>query len=541
MYEERERFSFKDVILQIILVVLFVFLLLWLFPTKGYVDKKVDSSLQPLYNQIFSQNVNSMKEAAISYFTTSRLPKNKGDKVSLTLSEMLDKKLLIPFLDSNSKQCDLTESYVEMTKMDDEYILKVNLSCSDNSDYILVHLGCYSYCETGLCEKKETVTQTTTTSKPVVKPMVTKKYEYEYEKVTDGKWGEWSDWSEWSTAIAQKTDYRNVRTKQETVVIDTETIKVGTLTKVTDADSKVVYGDCPKGYTKSTDGKSCTRNVTTTDAKDATAVTNTTYNCNAYPGYTLSGNKCVKNTTSTDTKDATAVANYNCPAGWDRNGTVCSTVKSVVSGTRRGSYIDTITGASSVPANTATRIYVGTGADRVRECAGCTVKWVYTYDIYYAIPTYTDKTVYENATMTYSYNCSAYPGYTLSGNKCIKNVSSTDTKNATAVTNTTYNCNAYPGYNLNGNKCTKQVTTTQTIKNSSNTVYSCKVGDLVGKSCISYEDKFETFNKYSTITYYSYQEREYISGDRKVVWSRSQNDKTLINDGYILTGKSREI
>ena len=45
MYEERERFSIKDVVLQVVLVVLFVFLLLWLFPTKSYVDNKIDSKL----------------------------------------------------------------------------------------------------------------------------------------------------------------------------------------------------------------------------------------------------------------------------------------------------------------------------------------------------------------------------------------------------------------------------------------------------------------------------------------------------------------
>jgi hypothetical protein len=195
MYDERERFSFKDVILQIVLVVLFVFLLLWLFPTKSYVDKKLEGNSNALNNQIFTQNVNNMKEAAISYFTTSRLPKKIGDKETLTLGDMLDKKLLIPFLDSNNKQCSLTESYVEITKMDEEYILKVNLNCSDNSDYVLVHLGCYNYCESGLCEKQETTEpEKKPETKPTVKPTVTTKYQYEYELVIPGKWSDWSNW-----------------------------------------------------------------------------------------------------------------------------------------------------------------------------------------------------------------------------------------------------------------------------------------------------------------------------------------------------------
>ena len=466
MYEERERFSIKDVVLQVVLVVLFVFLLLWLFPTKSYVDNKIDSKLEPFYNQIFTTNINNMKEAAISYFTTPRLPKNIGDKEKLTLSEMLDKKLLVPFLDSKNKKCDLTDSYVEITKMDDEYILKVNLSCSDNSDYILVHLGCYNYCQSGLCEKQETTTSTTTKpSKPSVIPMVNKSYEYEYEKIINGKWGDWSDWSEWSTSKVDRTEYRNVKTKQETVVVGEETVKVGTKTVITAAASKTTH---------------------------------------------------------------------YCPSGYTQNGNTCEKQESYIKYYAKGSYLNTVTNAYSVPKSTSSRYYEMTGSDYVYDCNNsCAMRWVYTYKVYTTTPIYGSKTV--TASLVSSYSCPS--GYTRNGSTCSRNVtnSSTDTKNASS----SYSCPS--GHTLNGNKCSKQVTNTQTIKASSKTTYSCTKGDLVGRSCVTYEDKYETFNIYATKTYYSYQTREYISGERKVVWSRSQSDQTLIKYGYSLTGNYREI
>lgn len=503
MYEERERFSIKDVVLQVILVVLFVFLLLWLFPTKSYVDNKIDSKLEPFYNQIFTTNINNMKEAAISYFTTPRLPKTIGDKEKLTLSEMLDKKLLVPFLDSKNKKCDLTDSYVEITKMDDEYILKVNLSCSDNSDYILVHLGCYNYCQSGLCEKQETTTSTTTKpSKPSVTPMVNKSYEYEYEKIINGKWGDWSDWSEWSTSMVDKTEYRNVKTKQETVVVGEETIKVGTKTVITDAKAKTTHY-CPNGYTQN--GTTCTRSYTTTDVVNATVNRNTTYSCDS--GYTLNGTNCVKtiSTSSTDKKNATSNPYYG---SWYKVSRKEYTSKKVSSDTVRYDFVSSRT---AIDCNNS-----------------CRTVTYYTYDMY-------------KRSKNYSYSCAAYPGYTLSGTSCVKTTTSsyTDTKAAYAKTNTSYSCPS--GYTLSGEKCSKTVTNTQNIKASSKTVYSCSKGDLVGRSCVTYEDKYETFKVYATTTYYSYQERQYISGERKVVWSRSQSDQTLIKDGYSLTGNYREI
>ena len=498
MYNERERISIKDVVLQVILVVLFVFLLLWLFPTKSYVDNKIDSKLEPFYNQIFTTNINNMKDAAISYFTTSRLPKNIGDKERLTLSEMLDKKLLISFLDSNNKKCNLTDSYVEITKMDDEYILKVNLSCSDNEDYILVHLGCYNYCQSGLCEKQETVK--TITKKTSVTPVVNKKYEYEYEKVINGKWGDWSEWSEWSTNIVDKTEYRNVRTKQETVIVGEETIKVGTKTVVTDANAKT-SNYCPNGYTQS--GTTCSRTYITTDIVNATVNKNTTYSCDS--GYTLSGTNCVKKitTSSTDKKNATVNTEYG---SWYKVSRVEYTSTMVSSETTRYDFVSSRT---AIDCNNS-----------------CRTVTYYTYDVY-------------NRNKNYLYSCPS--GYTLSGTSCVKTTTSsyTDTKVATAKTNTSYSCPS--GYILSGDKCSKQVTNTQNIKASSKTIYSCNKGDLVGRSCVTYEDKYETFNIYATTTYYSYQEREYISGERKTVWSISQSDQTLIKDGYSLTGNYREI
>ncbi len=98
MYNERNsEFSIRDIVLQLLFVVLFVFILLWLFPTKTDINKlanknnKGDVSLDALYARIFNENVLNMKEAGKDYFTTERVPKKIGDKVTITLGQMLEK------------------------------------------------------------------------------------------------------------------------------------------------------------------------------------------------------------------------------------------------------------------------------------------------------------------------------------------------------------------------------------------------------------------------------------------------------------------
>ncbi len=147
-YEEKKGFPIRDFLIKLVLIIIFVLLLLWLLPIPN---------MKGVNNTIFNANVTTMKDAAIGYFTTERLPEKVGDKVTLTLKEMLDLKLLLPFTDKNGDTCDINKSYVTLEKLDTEYLMTVHLKCKGQEDEIKVHLGCYSYCTSAICEKEEEV------------------------------------------------------------------------------------------------------------------------------------------------------------------------------------------------------------------------------------------------------------------------------------------------------------------------------------------------------------------------------------------------
>src|SRR5574344_124710 len=105
MYNEnREGFSIRDVFIQLLFIILFVFILVWLFPTKSNVNNQfadVNSKLDALTSGIFNDNLQTMKDAAVGYYTTERLPQNINDVKSMSLKKMLDEKLLVEFKDGN--------------------------------------------------------------------------------------------------------------------------------------------------------------------------------------------------------------------------------------------------------------------------------------------------------------------------------------------------------------------------------------------------------------------------------------------------------
>ena len=247
MYEERrEKFSFKSFFLTLLLVLLFVFLMLWLFPTKNYVDEKLQSTydlerLEVLYDEIFANNVGRMKDAAIGYYTNERMPQIVGQSKKLTLGQMYDLHLVLKMKDKDGKPCDTTKSYVEMTKYTEEYRLKVNLSCGSQEDYIIVYLGCYNYCPDGICEKRVSTPSKTTAKEEIstnttIKPSnpstptvptnpIAKKYLYEYKLVVEDS-RTCGNWSNWQKDEIKSTDLVKVQTKEVEEIIGYKTVKV---------------------------------------------------------------------------------------------------------------------------------------------------------------------------------------------------------------------------------------------------------------------------------------------------------------------------
>ena len=200
MYEENTRFSWTGLFIKIIIVIIFILFTVWLLSlsTKN-ITKGMSDSLNVLTDNIFSQNVDKMKDVGKSYFTTERLPKKVGETKTLSLAKMYDENLILELKDKNGNACSAKNSYVSVEKLETEYQMKVYLECGDESDYVRVIMGCYNYCSTDICEKKESEDA--------------QKLEYEYSRTSGGSWTNWGAWSEWSKTSVTKTNSRDVETK----------------------------------------------------------------------------------------------------------------------------------------------------------------------------------------------------------------------------------------------------------------------------------------------------------------------------------------
>lgn len=533
--ERGSRFSILDIVVKLIFAALFIFILAWLF-------KKNVPNMAPFYSNVFRENIKYMQEAGESYFTDDKLPKEIGESNKISLADMFDRKLILPFVDEDGHSCNQYDSYVSVTKTDNGYELKTNLVCNKESNYTIKILGCHNYCKDALCSKTCSVEQITEYKYKKLSNVTTYKCPSGYKK--DGKYCVQSKIVDSKSATktntttrvdvidadkvydsGKKTEVDVIKTKNddtyEKVYINAiKEVSTGTTTRTK------VYVDPIKsttsGSTSTTkEAYSCQKTKTVRESYDCTKYKTETqctkkykqeaYSCNCstkYVGgvYKTSCNTCYKSVpyqscsdvkksytdtcyrdvtkTYTDTcyRDKTTTTpgstTYSCPSYAEGSEGSGSSLKCYY-------YQETSTAGSTTyrcPAD----------ADG-SSGSGANLKCYYL----------------EKVSGGYSYKCPSKANYSTGFGKNLR---------CYVVTNGSYHyeCNE-KGYKLDGKTCKKTITETSTTK-------KCDSGyKLEGDKCNKYStSKIDATKTTSQKTIYKWSRSESLSG-----WTRTGDTRTV--------------
>lgn len=515
MEDENRKTRFTNILIKAIIVIIFILFTAWLI---SFSHKGINNSLNVLTDQIFADNLDRMKEVGKEYFTTERLPQKVGEVKTLTLAKMYDSKYILELKDKYGNYCSAANSYVSVEKFDTEYQMKVYLECGDNSDYIISIMGCYDYCSSTICEKKDT-------TEIKGSDIDTKNYQYEYKRYTGGSWTDYGEWSEWSKTSITSTNYRQVETKTVN-----EEYSYNKEVQKTDYVSLILT--CPSGYKMTNDGTKCYK--VTNETVYTSPECPSTYDGGKFTsrdGFTCNYTKAEQKTT-----DPVCPSTYDGGKFTSRDGFTCNyTVTSQ-------SCQDVASGQSCQQVQTGTTqscYQVQVGSQITSSCRGCGKVEVPVYETRCStVPTYENKceTTYEkkceNISKTVTTTATCPSGYTKSGNSCVANTSKNITTSATCKT----------GYTQTADKST-------CYKGNSKTIYSdfnksCPTDYAItsdGTKCYKNYTVIETVKEYREVTYYRYRIREYIDGSVDYKWSYSKEDKNLLDAGYTLTGNVREV
>ena len=544
-YEVNNRVSLwtiiKRFLLGILLIAVVIFILLWLFPTK--------SSLNPLLQDVFRRNIESMRDAGDKYFTNERMPKKVGDTVRITLGEMLEKKLLLPFTDKNGKYCSNTKSYIEVTKKDNEYEMKVYLSCPTEEAFIIVPLGCTDRCQ----DCKEETKEIKETNQPTTVINTKKTWEYEFQKEISTKQLIGYDCP---TGYKQDPNNKQMCYKDSTKIVETkaeENKKTYTEDVITNTTYKYLYSKTTgKKYSEWSDWSA--DKVYTENDNIIWGEQELVHNAkNGYSKKTITTTKYDKN------KPIYQITNDNVIGTYKQY--LCSsytyfkdseTSKTYQTGS--WNYKNTIT-LEYVPSDTNTTKYVYVGMDYDKCSDTCTLKPYYIYKVYTRTITEESRTseqlsavcnVEEKTINVYGMK-KTFVGYLADQVKEVKYTYyyHTKTRTITEEGKTTEKWSNSPkdtslikdGYTYTGKKEVEKTTTTcpngyelnkdKTKCEKVVITYSCSVGKRVGKSCfatVPVKLTKEATPQYKTVPGITY------------TWAKT---KTL--SGWTPTGRSRQV
>ena len=203
----------RTILFNVLLILTLIIIFLLFFPKKSYVEKKLNEQLDPVEEEVFNSNINTMRVASIKYFE-----ENDSDKV--TLKELKEKNLITDLKDNNDNTCD-DSSYSEQ----DDKKITIYLKCSGNEKKIEISKN---------EENKEN------------KLLCLYEYRKEEEIV------EWSDWSEWDKQEIKEDESTRVETKEEQEPGEKQVI---TESREISIDANTYYEEyCPEGYYES-DGR----------------------------------------------------------------------------------------------------------------------------------------------------------------------------------------------------------------------------------------------------------------------------------------------
>lgn len=167
--ENDKRINWLSLFIKIIIVFIFALIIIWL------ISKIINNNK---LSETFKNNINNMEKVSIEYFKSIDLPLEKGQSIKITLEELIEKKLIISVNNETENKCNLKDSYSEIKREKDKYVVNTTLECGKEKETISsdFSLKDCSNCNQEESKKEEDKNETVTY------------YEHVKETVTYTKW-----------------------------------------------------------------------------------------------------------------------------------------------------------------------------------------------------------------------------------------------------------------------------------------------------------------------------------------------------------------
>lgn len=155
MYEENENKIEWGPILKrlgmILAVILVIFGIVTLVSkcSKNEDKKKPNTPNTPIS---LENQLDELQRATLEYLTKDNVPTELNGSKVIRLKILTSKNILSGITDSEGNKCDQNESYSEITRLENNYAVKMSLTCgTKNKATRVIYVGCFEGCNGNVC------------------------------------------------------------------------------------------------------------------------------------------------------------------------------------------------------------------------------------------------------------------------------------------------------------------------------------------------------------------------------------------------------
>lgn len=160
MYDDNEnKIAWGSIIKKIIIVIVAILVILALISmvtkcTKND-DNKKGNNTTTTEKVDLSKQLDELEKATLKYFNKDNLPTSINASKTIRLKIFKNNGLITDLVDSAGNKCDASESYSEVTRLDNNYAAKISVTCGNNKDYRIIYFGCFQECNGEVCKGTE--------------------------------------------------------------------------------------------------------------------------------------------------------------------------------------------------------------------------------------------------------------------------------------------------------------------------------------------------------------------------------------------------
>lgn len=165
MYDEKEpKFNIDwptviKKILTFVVIIIFVIGIITLIVSCSHnasKNRKTQSNTNVTESETEDSNLdgvmNAMQKAILKYATPDVMPKTVGNIETVRLDYLIKENYTGELKSKDGKTCDRDKTYGVITRLENNYTLKIYADCGSNKDSKTIYIGCFSDCNGSVCK-----------------------------------------------------------------------------------------------------------------------------------------------------------------------------------------------------------------------------------------------------------------------------------------------------------------------------------------------------------------------------------------------------